>query len=265
MGKTWTDEERKAFGEKMKAAKAAKQQDKPIVDENTQTDVRNEDLDELRRRVDELTNLLKAQTISPPQPQTFTQSQPTYAQPQITSTGLIGTLHKFNIDPNYYPDPTERLAKEPKLSRFAFGDNWELEYSVKTTEYTTIDNRRISEPQFTVQLIGKIFDDAGEPTPGRYVRKQIIFFEDPDSALTVARERGLKPEDFGGEKTFLDEMRYLRIRDWLLENFYPSSNTQKRENKKQMVINNQVVEYFEVSSPNSSELKFNELDGKLKG
>ena len=258
--KDWTDEERKAFAEKMKAARANKQVKEPakeqaIINEDTQTDVRNEDYDTLKKQVDELRSLLlnkeQGQTQAP-------------QAPQITSTGMIGTLHKYNTDPAYYPDPSDRLAKEPKLARFAFGENWELEYSVKTTEYTTLDNRRVSEPQFTVQLIGKIFDEDGELTLGRYVRKQIIFFEDPDSALTVARENGVDPQAFGGDKPFLDEMRYIRIRDWLLENFYPNSATSKRENKRQMVIDNQVVEYFEVSSQNPSTLKFGDLNGKVK-
>ena len=263
--KDWTDEDRQAFAAKMKArreaAQLAAQQAKetvveqPIINEHTQTDVRNEDYDTLKKQVDELRSLLLSQ-------QNQYQNQP--QAPQITATGMIGTLHKYNTDPSYYPDPTARLAKEPRLARFAFGENWELEYSVKTSEYTTLDNRRVSEPQFTVQLIGKIFDEDGEPTPGRYVRKQIVFFEDPDSALTVARENGVDPTSFGGDKLFLDEMRYLRIRDWLLENFYPSNATGKRENKRQMVIDNQVVEYFEVSSSDSSTLKFGDLSGKVK-
>lgn len=245
----WTDEERQAFAEKMKASREAKKQ--AIVNEETQTDVRNEDYSTLKAQVEELQRLLLSQQQAP-------------QGPQITATGMIGTLRKYNTDPSYYPDPTDRLAKEPRLARFAFGENWELEYSVKTTEYTTLDNRRVSEPQFTVQLIGKVFDEDGEPTAGRYVRKQIVFFEDPDSALSVARDNGVDPEAFGGERAFLDEMRYLRIRDWLLENFYPPSNTQKRENKRQMVIDNQVVEYFEVSSQDSSTLKFGDLNGKVK-
>ena len=183
--------------------------------------------------------------------------------PQITASGLIGTLNKFNTDPAYYPDPSERLAKEPRLARFAFGENWELEFSVKTSSYTTLDNRRVAEPQFTVQLIGVVFDDNGEKTDGRYVRRQMIFFEDPDAALSVARENGLKVEDFE-EKAFLDEMRYLRVKNWLLEAFYSPVNTNKKQNKKQMVIGNQVVDYYEISSVESSPMPFNNLSTTIK-
>jgi hypothetical protein len=121
----------------------------------------------------------------------------------------------------------------------------------------------VAEPQFTIQLIGVVFDEWGEKTDGRYVRKQMIFFEDPESALQVARENNF-PVDALGERDFLNEMRYLRVRDWLFENFYPNQNMAQKKNKKQMVINNQVVEYYEISSVETSEMPFGNLDSKLK-
>lgn len=266
MKKDATPEERKAFGEKMRAArlkaqqaKQAEQADKPQITEDTQTTVQNEDYNTLKRQVEELKAL-----ISQNQAQPQTQAPTNAFQPQITATGLIGTFHKYNTDPSAYPDPTERLAKEPRLARFAFGENWELEFSIKDSSYTTLDNRRVVEPQFTVQLIGVIFDDDGNKTDGRYVRRQMIFFEDPDAALAVARENGLNVNDYE-EKAFLNEMRYLRVRDWLLEGFYPPTNTNKKQNKKQMVIGNQVVEYYEVSSVDSATMPFGNLNTKLKG
>lgn len=247
----WTDEEKQAFAEKMKASREAKKQ-APVVDERTQTTVSNEDYNSLKAQVEELKALLQNNQAQAPQ------------GAQVTSNGLIGTLHKFNTDPKYYPNPTERLAKEPRLARFAFGENWELDFSIKDAAYTTLDNRRIVEPQFTIQLIGIVFDEDGNKTPGRYVRKQMVFFEDPDAALAIARENGLDVEAMG-EKEFLDEMRYLRVRDWLLENFYPPTNTNKKQNKKQMVINNQVVEYYEVSSVDGSSMPFSDLSSKIRG
>jgi hypothetical protein len=223
-----------------------------VVTEETQTTISNEDYNTLKAQVEELKNLLVNREAQAPQ------------GPQITATGLIGTLHKFNTDPKHYPNPVERLAGEPRLARFAFGENWELDFSVKDSSYTTLDNRRVVEPQFTIQLIGKVFDEDGELTNGRYVRKQMVFFEDPDAALAVARENGLEPNDFGGEKDFLDEMRYIRVRNWLLENFYSPSNTNKQQNKKQMVINNQVVDYYEISSVDGSAMPFGDLGNKIK-
>lgn len=256
MAKIWTDAERKAFGEKMKQAKLNKLKEAPVVQPEVETTIQNDDYNTLKQQVEELKQLIANQAKQQPAP------QPQGAQ--ITATGLIGTLHKYNTDPSYYPDFTKRLALEPRLSRFAFGENWELEFSVKTSTYTTLDNRRVDEPQFTVQLIGVVFDEDGNKTEGRYVRRQMIFFEDPDAAMTVARENGLNVEDFE-EKAFLDEMRYLRVRDWLLENFYPPKNINRKQNKKQMVVGNQVVEYYEVSSVENSDIPFDQLGNKMKG
>ena len=256
MAKIWTDAERKAFGEKMKALREQKLTEDTKPTEEVETTIQNDDYNTLKQQVEELKQLIASQAKQQPAP------QPQGAQ--ITATGLIGTLHKYNTDPSYYPDFTKRLALEPRLSRFAFGENWELEFSVKTSTYTTLDNRRVDEPQFTVQLIGVVFDEDGNKTEGRYVRRQMIFFEDPDAAMTVARENGLNVEDFE-EKAFLDEMRYLRVRDWLLENFYPPKNINRKQNKKQMVVGNQVVEYYEVSSVENSDIPFDQLGNKMKG
>lgn len=254
--KEWTDEERKAFADKMKASRAAKQQ--VTNKQEPETTVQADDYNSLKAQVEELTRIIKEGGIKLPE------AKPETPQgPQITATGMIGTLHKFNLDPNYYPDFSERLAKEPRLARFAFGENWELEQSVKTTSYTTLDNRRVAEPQFTIQLIGKVFDEDGNDSGQRYVRKQMIWFEDPESALVVAAQNGLKVEDFQ-EKDFLDEMRYIRVRDWLLENFYPPQPTGGKSNKRQQVIGNQVVEVYETSSVESSEIPFGELKTKIK-
>jgi len=267
--KQWTDEERKAFGDKMRASRAAKlaeqtpakPQVQPQITEETQTTIQNEDYNSLKQQVEELKALVNQNQAQTPQP---AQAATNAFQPQITATGLIGTFHKYNTDPSFYPDPCERLAKEPRLARFAFGENWELEFSIKDSSYTTLDNRRVVEPQFTVQLIGVVFDDDGNKTDGRYVRRQMVFFEDPDAALAVARENDLNVADYE-EKAFLDEMRYLRVRDWLLEGFYPPSHTNKKQNKKQMVIGNQVVEYYEVSSVDGAAMPFGNLNSKIKG
>lgn len=255
--KEWTEEERKAFAEKMKAARNKTTNAPTVKVPQTETTVSTEaTIEEMRAQIEELKNMVfqsqKPVTAAPQSPQA-----------QITSQGLIGTLHKYNTDPNYYPDYSERLAQEPRLARFAFGENWELEQSVSLSSYTTIDNRRVSEPKFTIQLIGKVFDDNGDDTGQRYVRKQMIWHEDPDSALAVAKENGLKVEDYQ-EKEFLDEMRYIRVRDWLLENWYAPTNTNKKSQTRQQVIGNQVVDVYEASSVEASTIPFNTLNGKVK-
>lgn len=186
------------------------------------------------------------------------QGQQPGAQVNPMSGRLTGTFEKFVLDPDYYPSPIERLGAEERLSRFAFPENYELKYEVTASEYTTIDGIRTREPKFTLDLIRKMYDEeTGELTPGRYTVCRLVMHEDPDAAIAVARQYGMEIDE-EDEKAFLDEMRYLRMRDWLLEAFYHVPVTSNR-NRKEMVINNQVVEYFEVNSEESSSVPFDKL------
>lgn len=183
-------------------------------------------------------------------------------RPDPRTGRLIGTIEKYIIDPKHYPDPRERLAREPRLQRFAFSDNYELEFEVTSTQYETKDGVNMREPKFTLALIRIMYDDAGERTNDRFTVCRAIFHEDPQSAIVVARENGL-PVDETNEKGFLDEMRYLRMRDWLLEAFYPPKPIQAKQNKREMVIGNKLVEVFEINSEQSETMPFSQLKNKL--
>lgn len=248
---------RKALGEAAKARAAAKRELKATLDVNRAEPVApvqdaEVNVSDLMRQVREL------------QAAMFTQSQtPAPQGPQYGNRGLIGTHEKYIVDPANYPDPRQRLASEPRLARFAFPMNYELEWTVSVTEYTTIDNMRVREPKFTLELNRIMLDEfTGETTPGRYTICRGIFHEDPEAALVVAREQGLDVDNFG-EKEFLNEMRYLRMRDWLTEAFYPPAPSAQK-NKREMVIDNKLVDYFEVNSEGSSKIPFDDLDKKLK-
>ena len=59
MGKQWTDEERKAFGEKMKALKAKKTageqpKQEAVANDQTETTISNEDYQDLKQQIEEL-------------------------------------------------------------------------------------------------------------------------------------------------------------------------------------------------------------------
>lgn len=273
--KNMTPEERKAFGEKMKAARAAKAQSL----QNTPTDqtIRDElgeslqnafelppepvdpgipgevDVAELQRQIKELQAAMFMQNLP------LQQRQGTQAGPR----GLIGTTEKYIIDPDNYPNPCGRISQEPKLERFAFSMNFELNFKIETTEYTTIDGIRTKEPKFTIELIRiHIDEDTGLATVGRHTVCRGIFFEDPDAAIVVARENGLEVDE-SNEKAFLDEMRYIRFRDWVLEAFYPPKPSQEKANKKEMVIDGKLVDYFEVNSEQSETIPFGQLKTKL--
>jgi hypothetical protein len=172
------------------------------------------------------------------------QFQPPTQGASVANGKVTGSVTRYALDPANYPSPNERLAKEAKLERFAFSMNYELDYIVGESSYTNIDNIRVKEPKFTLTLVKIMLDeDTGLDTGGRYDICRIILHEDPDTALIVARENGVDVIE-GDEKAFLNEMRYIRMRDWLLECFYPPKATPEKQ-KRDMVINGKLVQYWE--------------------
>lgn len=251
--KNWTPEERKAFGENMRAARAKKQtaETKLKQPEVEETISDNDDLEALKRQVEELKQAIKNQGI-PPQTQ----------QPQVTGRGLIGTFEKYILDPKSYPSPVDRLLGEPRLQRFAMPYNWELNYQVGVSQYQTKDGVNTKEPKFTLELIRIVPDEiTGEPTNKRFVMKRMVFHEDPEAALAIANEQGLEVKQ-DNEDWFLNEMRYLRMRDWLVECFYPRVPDPSKRTKS-VVFDNKVVEIYEVSSENPQEIPFSNLNSKI--
>lgn len=278
--KNWTDEERKAFGAKMKAAREKKELENnpsikeqivdiaeaqqsfeggdPATDPDGDPQVTiadNNDMSAILARIQELeaTNFR------------LMSSQMNQNAPQMGRTGkLMGSFEKYPLNPANYPDPSERLAKEPKLARFAFDINYELDWKISVSEYENIEGVRIKEPKFTLELVRVILDEiTGEPTSGRYTVCRLILHEDPAAALVVAAQNGLVVDE-QDEPTFLNEMRYLAMRDWLVECFYPAVPNQEKKNKKDMVIGGQMVEYFEVNSEEANSIPFGQLKNKLR-
>lgn len=244
MGRKWTPEQKKAASERAKAAiEAAKQ-----MEDHPQEAKANLDVEDLQKQIQELKKSLEAlKSVDTPQsPQ----------GPQVTSRGIIGLQEKYIMDPEYYPDPVERLSNEPKLKPFAFDENFEITYECAPIRpYETRDGRLVTEPQFTLRLIRKVRDeDTNELTNQRYVLRKGVFFEDPQTAVIVARDNGI---DFNAleEKVFLDEMRYLRFREWLFDGFFPPKSDQQEVNKHETVIANRLVEVYETSSENPQNMK----------
>lgn len=178
--------------------------------------------------------------------------------------GIVGTKERYPVDPNHYPDPRERLSDEARLQTVAFKHNYELDYTCNPTRrYQTQDGIWQVEPQFTLQLNRVLLDPAtSKPTSGRYTICRGIFFEDPDTAIQMAADLGMPIGD--NEFDFLNEMRYIRMRDWLLDAFFTPIDTSPKKNKREMVIDGKQVEYFEVSGEDSQEIPFSQLKNKLK-
>jgi hypothetical protein len=257
--KAWTEEERKAFGAKMKAARAAKesspeqpQTNIPKIEQEPQVSntTQNVDIGELLKRIKELEDR-----------QLFT--QPVQQNVQFGANGLVGTRDRYVIDPLNYLDPRDRLYDEKLLTRFAFKENYELTWNVSNTVYTTIDNIRTREPKFTIELLKvQINEDTGERMNGRYLISTAIFHEDPDAAVTIAREKGLQIDE-SNQRAFLDEMRYMRIRDWLLDCFLDPKPVQAKQNRREVTLGNKVVPFFEINSVDKEAMPFAQLNGKL--
>lgn len=279
----WTDEQRKAAGDRLRQAREKKQQLKDqaeLPNEELKADmdaaeaepeaptpdpeptITQTEYATLLRHMAELETRLATQAAQPAAaPSPYPNAT---VSPQINAQGrLVGVHEKYGVDPANYANPTERLAKEPKLQRFAFDINYELDFKVATVQYQTQDGMNVKEPKFTLELIKVMIDDeTGEPTDGRFVLRTNILHEDPQAALEMARTHNVNPDDFGGETGFLNEMRYLRMRDWLLEAFYPPK-TQGKKNKKEMVVGNRLVQYYEVSSVDSAKIEFGDLNGRI--
>lgn len=241
--KKMTEAEKKAWGAKMKAARAKK---RVLPKESVETHAaysrfESEDVAELKRQIDELKKAMGQQLQTP----------------VLTSRGLLGTQEKYPIDPKYYPDPRDKLSSEPRLEREAFKHRYELKYEVTVSSYETVDGRRIKEPKFNLDLIGIVVDDDGEDTGKRYIARKAVFHEDPDAALIMAREQGVVVDE-SREKEFLDEMRYLRMRDWLFDIFWPKP-PKPQEGFREEVIGNRLVTVYSVNSEESQTMPFDKL------
>lgn len=196
--------------------------------------------EQLAKMVRELQEKLEASNaVSEAYRQGQSSAQP--QQPQVR-----GIRQLFSEDLSVYESPVPRLLQEPRLQRIAFEHNYDLEYQVSMTR--AIDKKDGSmerQPQFNIELQGVIFDDDGEPTSKRFVARKMTFFEDPDTAIHMAEKAGLSMDNFNGEQDFLNQMRYMRVRDWLFDFFWPKPSDGQKTDFKDEVIGGQVVRTFQ--------------------
>lgn len=270
----YTEEERAAMLERLAKARAArgkKQSDTVQVEEKevaqapepVEHEAKDPGIEELTRMVKELQEKLAEKEAQPDLAAAILALAGNQGGPTISKGRVVGTTQKFSTDAKLYPDPRERLSHEPRLQRIAFSTNYELEFDVQTARYETKDGLNMEEPKFTLRLIQIVLDEDGEPTNQRIGKARMIFFEDPATAMEVANRLGL-PIDESNELEFLNEMRYMRMREWLFECFWPAKSDNGKGNVREMVVGGQVVEVWEVSSENSARIPFDKLDSKLK-
>lgn len=267
--KQWTPEERKAFGDKMRAARRKKNvtvggpveappaaEPAKVPEEDTNDYIQDEQgLDELKRQMKEIqeTNaLLKAALLG--------KSQANEGL-KVSGNKLTGEVEKYLLDPTNYPDPTIRLRKEARLQPLAFDYNYELDYEVSTSSYETKTGVNMREPKFHVTLNRIVLNDQGEQTPKRYIARKLIFHEDPQAALVIARDNGIEV-DKTDENAFLNEMRYLRVRDWLFDIFWPKPSSPMGQIKEE-VIGGTLVQVFTKNSVENTGVDFDKIKAKV--
>lgn len=249
--KNWTEAERVAFGEKMKAARLAKQKQQADENKNPQplekqtTDrpsiTETAAMDKLLERISGLEAQLKQRRAS----EIEDVEQPF----KVDTTGeTAGVLYKYPVSRDYYPDPTAQLIHEPFLKRFAFEDNYILKWDVDGMVYETKWGTTVAEPKFTMVLYQRQFDpSSGEPT-GKLIRiQQLNIFEDPGSVRQLLVELDIDTAGMS-EKQIFDLIRYHRISEWLKAIFQPPTNIGSQRRSTETVIDGRVVVMEEESS-----------------
>lgn len=183
---------------------------------------------------------------------------------------LIGEVEKYTVDPENYADPTIRLRKEPRLAPLAFDYNYELDYEMSVRPYETKMGVNQKEPEFLITLNRIVLADDGSQTNKRYIAKRMVFHEDPQAAIVIARDNGVELDEFkdldnttDNQKLFLNEMRYLRVRDWLFGVFWPTAATQKKSITEE-VIGGSIVQVFTKNSEEPSGVDFDKIKTILR-
>lgn len=167
-------------------------------------------------------------------------------QPVVGRNGIQGKMFRYPIEPDYYPNPVERLYDEPTLSRFNLRENYFFDWEVEGVEYEKY-GVTYAEPKFTVRLFRKLYGDDGLPN-GRFalINRQIQH-EDEVVARAAADKLGLT-DSFENFQEMMNEVRFLRIRQWLLDLFKPPQVETHNKQPTQMVIDGKVVEVFDTEA-----------------
>lgn len=157
--------------------------------------------------------------------------------------GVQGRVVKHSLSKADYPDPTDRLYDDPQLKRHNLRDNYIFTWEVTGEQYQK-DNVTYAEPRFIVSLYRRLFNDMDEDTGRAALISRNMLHEDEFIAQIIADKLGLL-ENFSSTKEMMDEIRYRRIRDWLIPIFIPVKPEQHANRRTEMVIDGKAVEVFD--------------------
>lgn len=157
---------------------------------------------------------------------------------------LIGTEVRWNIDPDYYPNPIDKLLDEfdtdPRMRRFNMRENYFITWDIDSKPYDTKYGVPVQEPFFHVTLYMNLYDDEGYEVNRAVLVQTLHFNEDQQIALQLAAENGWNVTE-DNVREVMDQARYERVKQWLLGIFFPEKNFQPSEDAKEEAIGGQVV------------------------
>lgn len=166
---------------------------------------------------------------------------------------VVGTVTKFNVDPNYYPSPVERLLayceQDRRLSRHNVRENYYLAWDITAKPYPTKDNLMIQEPTFHLTLYANEYDRDGEETNRFIVIQTLQMNEDEELCRMFAAEQDppIQVSDATLRK-LMDETRYERCRRWLESVFFPPHNFDLNKQEAEEAIGGTVVKVITKSN-----------------
>lgn len=258
MGKKLSEEQKA----KMKAGREAARQRKlaeqapplnPPVEESKKILVDEDTIVKLMREVEELKAANPNVKVTP-EAAVATLSQMDGAQ--LNNRGVQGRVFKYPVEKSYYPDPTERLYDDERLKRFAMRENFYFKWDVTGETYES-NGITFTEPRFTVELYRYILDEDGNRTGKMILVNRQMQHEDEFIARVAADKLGVK---FDTHEELLNEMRYYRIRQWLLGVFAPPKINEYRKRQNTMVVDGKVVEVFDTEEQVAAEMGNAEAD-----
>lgn len=272
--RTLSEEQKRKMqeGRKRKAQEKAKQNEPPVTDEikdveeqkrvspplEAPQEVSQEDLLRLVVNMQNEINTLKAQnpqvTEATPEQKLEELEKINPNQARISQNGVQGIVFRYPVEESYYPDPSDRLINEPKLARFAMGENYIFRWSVEGETYEK-NGVTFAEPRFTLELFRKLYTDEGEPMRNPKNGKPVMALvarqmqhEDEMTTKVAAQRLGILDKfgnDDEGFRKLMDEIRYHRIREWLFGIFTPPKVQTFKNQSRTQVIDGKVVEVFD--------------------
>lgn len=164
---------------------------------------------------------------------------------------VVGTFKKYNIDPEFYPNPVEMLLefcdRDTRMRRQNVRDNYFIEWSITSKPYETRDHINVQEPTFHLTLYANEYDDQGGDT-GRFIVVQTLHMnEDEGVAMLFASEQGIDTNSLDIQE-LMNQTRYERSRRWLVDIFYPPRNFDLTTDAREEAIGGSVVKVITKSN-----------------